>query len=65
MNTPKQLKNVIPSPWLDDTKSNCFRDQFRLIKDLMIDSWLKDMGAYFTPIELLTVQLRDGEGLKR
>ena len=51
MNTPKHSKSVIPSPWLDDTKSNCFRDQFRLIEDLMIDTWLKDMGAYFTPIE--------------
>lgn len=51
MNTPKHSRSVTPSPWLDDTKTNCFRDEFRLIKDLMIDTWLKDMGPYFTPIE--------------
>jgi hypothetical protein len=52
MNTRNQLKALMPSPWLDDTKSNGFRDQFRLIEDLKIDTWLSDMGSYFTPVEI-------------
>lgn len=45
-------KWVIQSPWLDPTKTNLFKDQFRLVGDLKIDSWLKDMGPYFTPVEI-------------
>lgn len=47
-----QPKWVFNSPWLDSAKSNLFRDQFKLIADLKIDIWLKEMGAYFTPIEI-------------
>ncbi len=45
-------KWVIQSPWLDPTKTNLFKDQFRLVDDLKLDTWLKDMGPYFTPVEI-------------
>jgi hypothetical protein len=40
-----QPKWVFNSPWHDSAKSNLFRDQFKLISDLKIDIWLKEMGA--------------------
>lgn len=56
--------SMIQSPWFDDTKSNGFRDQFRLIEDLKIDTWLRDMGSYFTPIEIHQwIHDHKGEGL--
>ena len=62
MNILKHSIGVMPSPWLDDTKSNGFRDQFRLIEDLKIDTWLKDMGANFTPIEIYQ-WIHDNKGM--
>ena len=44
MNTPKHSKSVIPSPWLDHTKPNLFRDEFQLARENL-------PGEYFTPIE--------------
>ncbi len=40
------------SPWLDSTKTNLFRDEFQLIDDLKIDSWLEESNDYFKPLEL-------------
>ena len=42
----------IQSPWLDHTKTNFFRDEFQLIDDLKIDSWLEEASSYYKPIEL-------------
>lgn len=52
MNKCKQPTVAAQSPWLDSTKMNLFKDQFRLIDDIRVDSWLKEMGPYFTPIEI-------------
>jgi hypothetical protein len=43
---------IIQSPWLDHTKRNLFRDEFQLIDDLKIDSWLEEADSYYKPIEL-------------
>jgi len=40
------------SPWLDSKKSNLFRDEFRLIDDLKIDSWLEQINDDFKPLDL-------------
>jgi len=40
------------SPWLDSTKTNLFRDEFQLIDDLKIDSWLEESNDYFKPLDL-------------
>lgn len=52
MNKRTRSTAMIQSPWLDHTKPNLFRDEFQLIDDLKIDSWLEEASSYYKPIEL-------------
>jgi len=52
MSTRKQPKVVTISPWLDPTKSNLFRDEFRLIADIKVQPEIAEWGPYYTPIPL-------------
>lgn len=52
MKTVNTSNSLIQSPWTDRGMPNPYRDQFKLIADLKIDTWLADMGPYFTPIEI-------------
>ena len=52
MNKRTRSTAMIQSPWLDHSKPNLFRDEFQLIDDLKIDSWLEEASSYYKPIEL-------------
>jgi hypothetical protein len=45
-------KWVIQSPWLDPTKSNLFRDEFRLLAEIKVQPEISEWGPYYTPIPL-------------
>jgi hypothetical protein len=40
------------SPWLDSTKGNLFRGDFKLIADTKIQPEILEWGPYFTPLEI-------------
>ena len=50
-NRHTQTADSIQSPWLDSTKGNLFRDQFKLIAERKIDPEIREWGPYFTPLK--------------
>ena len=43
---------TVESPWLDETKNNLFREEFRLISDSKIEPEILSWGPNFTPIPI-------------
>ena len=53
MNTSRKHSNwTSKSPWLDPTKSNKFRDEFKLIEDIKLQPELQNGQPYFEPLEI-------------
>ena len=51
-NRRTRTAEVVQSPWLDTTKPNLFRDEFRLIAEAKIRPVFLEWGPYYTPLEL-------------
>jgi hypothetical protein len=52
------------SPWLDPMKTSPIGNEFRLIEDLKIDTWLEQVDPYCKPLEIYRwIDLHDGKSL--
>jgi len=53
MNTSRKHSNwTSKSPWLDPTKSNLIRDQFKLIEEINQEPKIQNGHPYFEPLEI-------------